>query len=395
MPRQRPKKKSDVQGHIVIARNVAWTARPPAPPGSPQPRGDAPGVEPAPEPGRSRRRPALVAGALALGTATGLIIASTLVPDGAAGGGNEPPPAGEPAIGTIGTIGAITVGPDPGGIDFFNDRDGGRRAAVAVGVGFTLVDTGNNVVDETLDLESRGADIAVALGNSRTCVATDEGLVVLDSNPSTPQVLGVALEGEEVQSVVAAPDGDRVYATTPSGVTAVDVRTGAVTPIDDGAGRKPGLEVSPDGARIYVANADHDLVSVIDPATATSERTIATGPFTLDVALSPTSPTGYVAQASAVGVFATDGTTPAFTTIPVPGGDVVQAVAVTPDGRRVFAVTRGGGRVIEIDAGTRTVTRASDPDSAVTAADIAVTDTHAYVSDRASGRLIVLDISGG
>jgi YVTN family beta-propeller protein len=234
----------------------------------------------------------------------------------------------------------------------------------------------------------------LALGNSRTYVATASGLLEIDSNPSTPEVRGFVLGGEEVRSVAAAPDGNRVYATTRSGVAAVDPRTSAVVSTIDVSGPTSGLEVSPDGARIYVANAGRNSVSVIDAATGTVERTIETGAFTLDVALSPTSPTGYVAQASAVGVFATDSTTPAFTTIPVPGGELVEAVAVTPDGRRVFAVTRDGGRVIEIDALTRTVTHTTAPDPAVTAGDIAVTNSRAFVSMRSSGSLLVLDISG-
>jgi DNA-binding beta-propeller fold protein YncE len=121
-------------------------------------------------------------------------------------------------------------------------------------------------------------------------------------------------------------------------------------------------------------------------------RTIATGAFTLDVALSPTRPTGYVAQESAVGVFATD--TNAFTTIPLPGEGVLEAVAVTPDGGRVFAVTRNGGRVIEIDAVTRAVTRITTLDPGAVAGDIAVTDDRAYVSVRSGDSLVVLDISG-
>jgi YVTN family beta-propeller protein len=175
-------------------------------------------------------------------------------------------------------------------------------------------------------------------------------------------------------------------------VAIVDPRTSAVVSTVDLPGQKFGLEVSPDSERVYVANADHNTVSVVDADTAAVERTIETGAFTLDVALSPTSPTGYVAQESAVGVFATD--TTAFTTIPLPGEGVLEAVAVTPDGGRVFAVTRDGSRVIEIDAVTRAVTRTTTPDPAATAGDIAVTDDRAYVSMRASNSLLVLDISG-
>jgi YVTN family beta-propeller protein len=362
---------------------------------------DPAGNEPAREPvwwrrvTRQRQRPALVVGALALVTSAGLIIIPTLVPDGTTGGGSDSPPTPRPVIGTIATVGTIAVGPEPAGIGFFDDRDGGRRAAVAVGAGVTLVDTSNNVVDESLDFETQGTDVAVALGSSRTYVATATGLVEIDSAPSPPVVRGYVIAGEEVYSVAAAPDGNRVYATTTSGVATVDPRTSAVVSTVDLPGQKFGLEVSPDSARIYVANADRNTVSVIDAATAAVERTIATGAFTMDVALSPTSPTGYVAQASAIGVFATDSTTPAFTTIPVPDGEIVEAVAVTPDGRRVFAVTRDGGRVIEIDALTRTVTRMTTPEPAATAGDIAVTDDHAYVSMRSSGSLLVLDISGG
>jgi YVTN family beta-propeller protein len=326
-----------------------------------------------------RRRPALIVGATALVAVVGLII-SSLVP-------NEPESSDRPASAPV--IGTIAVGTAPDGIGF--DDDGGPRAAIAVGTGFALVDRSTNAVVGGLDLARQGSDVAVVLDGSHTFVATGSGLIEVDTSGPSAVVLGAEVDGEEVYGVTATADGNHVFATTRSGVVILDLRSRGRSTVDL-PGQKFGLAVSPDGAGVYVANADANTVSVIDPGRAAVVRTIATGAFTLDVALSPTRPIGYVAQESAIGVFATD--TSAFTTIPLPGEGVLEAVAVTPDGGRVFAVTRNGGRVIEIDAVTRAVTRITTLDPGATAGDIAVTDDRAYVSVRSGDSVVVLDISG-
>jgi YVTN family beta-propeller protein len=386
-PHQRPKMKSDVEGRIVIARNVAW--RPAEPGAGPDP--PEPGLE-APRGGPSTRVPAwrrslaqrgwrqsLAVAAVIGAAAAGVVVVPGLVSD--AGG------AGPPAVPTVATV---EIGTDSAGISFFS---GGELAAVATATGLVLVDTVENRVVNMVDVPGQGLDVAVTPDNTRTYVATGAGLTEVDT--SKPAVPGPNLvEGEEVYSVVAAADGDRVYAASPSGVVVVDPRAGAVVTTIELPGQKFGLAVSPDGTRLYVANSDLNSVSVIDTGTAEVIDTIRSGAFTLDVALSPTTARGYVAQEGAVGVFTTDARTP-ITNIPVPDGGVLEAVAVTPDGGRVFAVSRNGGRLFEIDAATESVIGSTTIDPAVTAGDIAVTDDRAYVTVRSGDVLDVLDISGG
>jgi YVTN family beta-propeller protein len=384
-PHQRPKMKSDVEGRIVIARNVA---RRPAEPGvEPNPPRETSGDLPLSSRMPVWRRASVLSRrqqVLAVATVAGAAVAGVvLVPGLVANTGD----AGSPAAPVVATVG---IGTDSAGISFFS---GGDLAAVATATGLVLVDTVEHRVVNMVDVPGQGLDVAVTPDGTRTYVATGAGLTEVDT--SKPAVPGPNLvEGEEVYSVVAAADGDRVYAASRSGVVVVDPRAGAVITTIELPGQKFGLAVSPDGTRLYVANSDLNAVSVIDTGTAEVIDTIESGAFTLDVALSPSSARGYVAQEGAVGVFTTDARTP-LTNIPVPDGGVLEAVAVTPDGGRVFAVSRNGGRLIEIDAATQTVVGSTTIDPGVTAGDVAVTNDRAYVTVRSGDELDVLDIAGG
>lgn len=105
---------------------------------------------------------------------------------------------------------------------------------------------------------------------------------------------------------------------------------GSVTVIDTGQGKRlrriptgghpSGLGLSPDGARLYVANATSDSVSVIDTSTDSVTATVGLSPYP---------------QA--------------------PMGSMPNAVAVSPDGKTLYVANGGNNDVAVVDTGTLSI----------------------------------------
>jgi YVTN family beta-propeller protein len=124
-----------------------------------------------------------------------------------------------------------------------------------------------------------------------------------------PALLGVALSAAGAQ---AAPFAYVLNDSVDGAVSVIDTATNTVTATVPEVGGRPGVAVTPDGTRVYVANGPSS-VSVIDTATNTVTATVGVG----------------------------DG----------PFG-----VAVTPDGARVYVPNWVSGDVSVIDTATNTVT---------------------------------------
>ncbi|WP_148588551.1 IPT/TIG domain-containing protein [Streptomyces sp. WAC01526] len=113
-----------------------------------------------------------------------------------------------------------------------------------------------------------------------------------------------------------------------------------------------GITLTPDGARVYVANRGSNTVSVIDTATNTVIDTIATGAGPTDVAISPDGTRAYVASFSG-SVSAIDTATDTVVAT-ILAGDVPVLLAVSSDGARVYVTNAGSSTVSVIDTATNT-----------------------------------------
>lgn len=101
-----------------------------------------------------------------------------------------------------------------------------------------------------------------------------------------------------------------------------------------------GLVASPDGSRLYVANAGSDNVSIIDtnPASGTYNTVIATipvGDYPIGVAISPDGASLYVGNAYDDSVSVID-TTTRLTTASIRVGDYPMGVALSPSGDLLY-----------------------------------------------------------
>ena len=145
-------------------------------------------------------------------------------------------------------------------------------------------------------------------------------------------------------------------------VTVVDTRTNAVIGAPIPVGDAPrGVAVSPDGASVYVTNVNSGTVSVIDARTNTAAATFVAGINPSGVAVSPNGTRLYVANynfpVSTVTVIdaATGATVAAIPTAGDTNSIATLGVAVSPDGKKVYALNTGPDAIRVIDAATNSV----------------------------------------
>ena len=118
-------------------------------------------------------------------------------------------------------------------------------------------------------------------------------LFVIDT--STDKIVRQTYTPYESRGMAVSPDGTTLYITASSGSSELlkyneAQNTGiAIQPTSTGAGGAAGVSVSPDGKRVYVADDNSGLVSVIDPVTAKVLDEIAVGgnPFSLGRFMGP------------------------------------------------------------------------------------------------------------
>jgi DNA-binding beta-propeller fold protein YncE len=222
--------------------------------------------------------------------------------------------------------------------------------------------------------------IAVSPDGSSVYVANldDDTVSEYDVGPGealTPKSTPTALTGVNPTGVAVSPDGKSVYVANlnSESVSQYDVGAGGVlvpkaTPSVPAVHGPWGVAVSPDGKSVYVTNWGGGGVSRYDVAgggalAPKSSPFVATGTVApMGIAVSPDGRSVYVADQSDGSpgphgdVFAFDaGTDGALSPKATPSYpellDRTQGVAVTPDGKNLYAVTEQG-RVWEYTIGT-------------------------------------------
>ena len=183
-----------------------------------------------------------------------------------------------------------------------------------------------------------------------------------DSTPTLTPVATVSVGDTPVQGVVS-PDGRYVYVVNmgDGSLSIVDTGSNAVVKTVTGVGDKPvDVAVSPDGEHVYVASQTKSgtfttdgigTVAIVDTTSRTVVKTVAVGRSPVAVAVSPDGQRVYVANeepnvtgtgdlfnTGTVTVIAT-GTNTVLTT--VEAGYLPADVAVSPDGTKLYVTNLG------------------------------------------------------
>jgi YVTN family beta-propeller protein len=196
---------------------------------------------------------------------------------------------------------------------------------------------------------------------------------LVDTKPGTPSVVDPIAVGSAPTAVVAGTDGKSVYvANSASGsVSVISTATNTVTTTIKVGSAPQALALSAN--RLYVANAGSGTVSVIDTTTnklvdvnpsTSAIDSIKVGSSPQGLAVSPDGTRLYVANSGSgtVSVINTAtyklvDTNPSTSTIDsIKVGSSPTAVAIAPDGSRVYVTNRGANTVSAIDTKTNTMT---------------------------------------
>jgi YVTN family beta-propeller protein len=255
----------------------------------------------------------------------------------------------ESLLGTVPTAGPFKIALTPdGALAFVTNPYLGT---------LSIIDTAAQRVVRTLG-SNRPINV-VAAPDGRTVYVMNAGLAsvsVLDTaSRRITETIGV---GESPFGAAVSPDGRTLYvANTISGtVSVINTESRQVTG-EIAVGRSPwAITLNAAGTSAYVPNAADDTVSVVDTALRSVTATYAVGDIPYDVVPSPDEKYLYVANVSSHEVEILDLDT----------GEAVgriataypRALAIAPDGGRLYVVNDVVGRFTIIDTATRQVIRA-------------------------------------
>lgn len=242
----------------------------------------------------------------------------------------------------------------------------GRRAVVGdygdrgtVGQSLTLIDIPARRVTGTISFAPYRRPHGIAwMPDGRRVIATaemDSAVVVVDTETGrVERAIRTGAAGSHMLALSA--DGQKVYtANIPSGtVTAMDVERGEATGTGRAGRFSEGLALSPDGAEVWVGNRDDNTVSVIDTRTLATVATLPAAQLPYRVAFTPDGRQVLVANpmSSQIRVFdraARRESAAIVMAYPEGGQGEPLGLAVTPDGRYVFATDGKGPRVALVD----------------------------------------------
>ena len=186
----------------------------------------------------------------------------------------------------------------------------------------------------------------------------DNTVSVIDTANDT--VTATIPVGNGPLAVAISPDGKKVYvanAYDTATISVIDTSTNTITSTVPVGGTWPyGVAVSPDGARLYIAKTDSNTVSVIDTATNTVIASVNINGSPRGVVVSPDGKKLYVTNYDGACISVIDTTTNTVTTT-INVGNYPCGVAVSPDGTRLYvANTYEDDAVYVIDTVTNNVT---------------------------------------
>jgi len=202
-------------------------------------------------------------------------------------------------------------------------------------------------------------------------IARNGQVIELGEAPGFPIVVKVAVRNGPIGSIAASPDGSRVLVTNYGGdsVSVIDAATcrltGTVADLGEPsaialAGREPGR------AYVRTAAAAYDSIAIIDLATQTVAASHPLAHSVSDLAVSPDGKHVYAARngAGVADVAVLDTTTGAVESIDLTGimgvagpygasGTTAECLRISPDGQRLYVAAGGsaGGQLVVIETG--------------------------------------------
>ncbi len=208
-------------------------------------------------------------------------------------------------------------------------------AYVASGGSVLVLDPVTAAVQSAIPVGGTVARVATSADGTRVFASVPAAGTVAIIDAATRTVTTTLTVGPAATGLAVAPDGTTLYVSGASGALhVVDVATGAVgTTIATGAGDAADLALTADGATLYAASG---TVAAIDTVTATVITSF--GPGATGVEVTPDGATVYVVAITDLfggGLFAYDATA-GYNLVGSLGLGMPGPMAMTPDGSRVY-----------------------------------------------------------
>ena len=264
---------------------------------------------------------------------------------------------------TSSIVATIPVSDDPSGIAL---SPNGTRAYVANhGIGVvSVINTATNVVIAEIPGVFAASSIVVAPDGTRAWVGTDFGfhdVYALDLVTNS-----IAASIHFIQDVNLGmdllPDGSRLYVAPAVYDHLVSIDTGTNMPVGDALGFQPSglandLIVTPDGTRAYVSRQAEGSgrITIVDLATSSQAGEISVGSEPWGLAFGADGTLLYVAGSGTGTISVIDTVTNQVVGEPIVIGGSPRYLAVTPDGTRLFVTNDGNDTVSIVDLATNSV----------------------------------------
>ncbi len=246
--------------------------------------------------------------------------------------------------------------------------------------------------------------LSVTPDGSRVYVS-DTGLKAVSViDAQTNQTVGAPIPVGDIPSGIAfTPDGHRAYVTVAglesskkSEVWVIDTQTNLTVgaPIKVGAGPS-GIAITPDGSHAYVANQVAESVSVIDTRTNEAGAPIKVGETPSAIAISPDGGRAYVVSQAADSISAIDTQLNQVVGAPIGVGEQPLSISLTADGSRAY-VANGGSQsisVVDLGAGNQVAEIAGFGNLRFVA--VSPDGKTVYASDDEAGALARIDVATG
>jgi YVTN family beta-propeller protein len=218
----------------------------------------------------------------------------------------------------------------------------------------TRLELDGEAVESSIDVGNIPTDVAVNPAGT-TAYVTNQGsqsVGVIDIAAGS-QTLEIPVNGDPFR-VVVSPNGAVVLATTNTHrLIRIDPTTRTVTGSLQVGADPNGVAITADGQRAFVAGPSDGSVSIVNLGSLTVAQTVAVGGQPQEVVLSPDESELYVARLG--GPVQVLRTSDLSIITSIPNSDGAFGMALSPDGRQLYATITLGHRIAVIDRATRTV----------------------------------------
>ena len=265
-----------------------------------------------------------------------------------------------------------------------------------------LLTTTDSMIDPPIPVGDKpgsaagGKSLALAItADGRRLLVAEDGGTVVAINTATNRLAGVqAGVTANPRAIVVTPDGKKAYVTSASTTSLVvfDPGTLAVLATLQLRDVAEGIAVTPDGAKVYVAHPSSGWVSVVETAGDSQLRPIHVQAPVRRLAAAPLGDRLYLASAETEGrILQLDTTTDSLVGDPIPVGDFPRALAVTPDGARLYVANGWDDTVSVIDTKAGRVTTTLAVGNHPLGLALTPDGRRLYVTNTSDGTLSVVD----